>query len=227
MRKHPLGVGVSAVAVIAAVAWLAIGFFGVHTLFIDDVVDEAAPVFDTDVADIGAVAADVRRPGEAEAGPSAAPEVVEPPATDPAATETPADTIEPTAPTDATDAEPLGGAPTSETAAAEIVTELTGTFESDAHPTSGTATVLGNGTGQRFLRFEGFETDNGPDLDVYLVNSSTGDVSDYIDLGDLKGNIGDQNYEIPEGVDLSVYDEVRIWCVRFGVGFGTATLMPT
>ena len=111
-------------------------------------------------------------------------------------------------------------------AAPEVVTEFAGAFESDAHPTAGTASVLGNGTGQRFLRFENFETDNGPDLNVYLVNSSTGDVSDFIDLGDLKGNIGDQNYEIPEGVDLSVYDEVVIWCVRFGVGFGDAFLTP-
>jgi hypothetical protein len=106
----------------------------------------------------------------------------------------------------------------------EIVTEYLGEFESDAHPTSGVAMVLGNGTGQRFLRFETFETDNGPDLNVYLVNSSTGDVSDYVDLGDLAGNIGDQNYEIPADVDLTVYDRVVIWCVRFGVGVGDARL---
>jgi hypothetical protein len=108
----------------------------------------------------------------------------------------------------------------------EIVTEYQGVFEGDAHPTAGNAVVLGNGTGQRFLRLEDFETDNGPDLNVYLVNSSTGDVSDYVDLGDLKGNIGDQNYEIPADVDLDVYDEVVIWCVRFGVGFGDALLAP-
>ena len=95
---------------------------------------------------------------------------------------------------------------------------------SAAHPTAGEAVVLGNGTGQRFLRFENFETDNGPDLNVYLVNSSTGDVSDYVDLGDLKGNIGEQNYEIPADVDLSVYDTVWIWCVRFSSGFGSAEL---
>ena len=62
---------------------------------------------------------------------------------------------------------------------------------------------------------------------MYLVNSSTGDVSDFIDLGDLKGNIGEQNYEIPTAVDLGVYDEVVIWCVRFGVGFGDALLEMT
>jgi hypothetical protein len=61
---------------------------------------------------------------------------------------------------------------------------------------------------------------------VYLVNSSTGDVSDVVDLGDLRGNIGSQNYEIPAEVDLSVYDTVMIWCVRFSTGFGQATLEP-
>jgi hypothetical protein len=118
--------------------------------------------------------------------------------------------------------------PTTTTPAAppEIVAEYRGVFEGDAHPTAGTAVVLGNGTGQRFLRLEDFATDNGPDLNVYLVNSSTGGVSDYIDLGDLKGNIGEQNYEIPADVDLDVYDEVVIWCVRFGVGFGDARLLP-
>ena len=110
-------------------------------------------------------------------------------------------------------------------AAPEIVTEYEGTFVDESrYSTSGRAVVLGNGTEQRFLRFEDFATDNGPDLNVYLVNSSTGDVSDYVDLGDLKGNIGDQNYEIPAGVDLDVYDQVVVWCVRFGVGFGSAAL---
>ena len=78
----------------------------------------------------------------------------------------------------------------------------------------------------RFLRLEQFETDNGPDLKVYLVNSATGDVSDFVSLGDLKGNIGDQNYEIPADVDLAVYDTVLIWCVRFSSAFGEAMLSP-
>lgn len=107
----------------------------------------------------------------------------------------------------------------------QIVTEATGTFVSLDHDTSGTAAVLGDGSGQRFLRIEDLNTSNGPDLNVYLVNSSTGDVSDYIDLGDLKGNVGDQNYQIPVGADLSIYDKVLIWCVRFSSPFGEAPLM--
>ena len=108
-----------------------------------------------------------------------------------------------------------------------IVTEFNGTFVGRDHPTSGTAIVLGDGSGQRFLRFEEFETDNGPDLNVYLVNSSAGGVDDFIDLGNLKGNIGDQNYEIPADADLETYDTVLIWCVRFASPFGEATLTPS
>lgn len=229
IRKHPLGVGSAVVAGIAALAWLAFGFFGVHTLFIDDVVDEAGPVFDA--APVTAVST----PG-AEAIPT--PDASTPGAAAATADDTTASatTSVTTATTDGTAAEPdtAPGAPTSapaatpaSPAATEVTAEAVGTFVDQAHPTDGTATVLGNGTGQRFLRFEDFATDNGPDLNVYLVNSSTGDVSDYVDLGDLTGNIGDQNYEVPEGVDLDTYDTVVIWCVRFAVSFGEATLSVT
>ena len=104
------------------------------------------------------------------------------------------------------------------------VTQASGSFESDAHPTSGTALVLDDGDSSRFLRFENFKTDNGPDLNVYLVNSRAGGVDDRLDLGDLKGNIGDQNYELPPGADVTKYDTVVIWCVRFSVAFGRASL---
>jgi Electron transfer DM13 len=104
-------------------------------------------------------------------------------------------------------------------------TIATGMFASLDHETTGIAIVLGDGTEQRFLRFEDFETSNGPDLNVYLVNSSTGDVSDFIDLGNLHGNIGNQNYEVPPDVDLDVYDAVVVWCVRFSSPFGRAELV--
>lgn len=90
------------------------------------------------------------------------------------------------------------------------------------------ATVLTDGV-QRFLRFEDFSTDNGPDLNVYLSPAPTDAPAsqfddDFIDLGDLKGNIGSQNYEIPADVDLDFYSTVVIWCVRFSVIFGAAEL---
>ncbi|MYJ37036.1 MAG: DM13 domain-containing protein, partial [Acidimicrobiaceae bacterium] len=86
-----------------------------------------------------------------------------------------------------------------------------------------------DGSGQRFLRFEDFRTDNGPDLNVYLSAAPTDAPAgqfddDFVDLGDLKGNVGSQNYEIPAGLDLDHYSTVAIWCVRFGVVFGVAEL---
>ena len=49
---------------------------------------------------------------------------------------------------------------------------------------------------------------------------------DYVDLGPLKGNIGDQNYVVPEGVDATSYTSVVVWCDRFNVSFGAAELKP-
>ncbi len=196
IRRHPLPALGGAAVLLAGLAWLAFGFFGVHTLFVDDEVSEAGPVFDEPAA-------------PAPTAPAPATTATSTAGDQPAATTAPAPE-EPATPTTA--AEPV------------VVTEYSGTFVSRDHPTEGVALVLGNGTGQRFLRFEQFQTDNGPDLHVYLVNSSAGGVTDFVDLGALKGNVGDQNYEVPEGVDVGVYDTALIWCVRFSSPFGEATL---
>jgi hypothetical protein len=106
-----------------------------------------------------------------------------------------------------------------------------GSFGPRSHPAEGTAVVLTDGT-QTFLRFDDdFATDNGPDLNVYLhtagPDASVDDlVGDFIDLGDLKGNIGAQNFVIPSDIDLDQYSTVSVWCVRFRVVFGTAALAP-
>jgi hypothetical protein len=196
IRRHPLPAAGIAAVLLAGLAWLAFGFFGVHTLFIDDEVSEAGPVFDEPAA---TPTPDATTPAPASTG-----------GAEPAATTAPQAEAEAPATTAA--------------AAPTVVTEYSGTFVSRDHPTEGVALVLGNGTGQRFLRFEQFATDNGPDLHVYLVNSSAGGVTDFVDLGALKGNVGDQNYEIPVGVDLDRYDTALIWCVRFSSPFGEATL---
>lgn len=47
----------------------------------------------------------------------------------------------------------------------------------------------------------------------------------FIDLGSIKGNIGDQNYALGPDVDLSKYRAVSVWCKRFSVNFGTAPLV--
>jgi hypothetical protein len=102
-----------------------------------------------------------------------------------------------------------------------------GRFESLEHETSGIAQVIQVPDGRRFLTLTRFETDNGPDLRVYL---STPDVSenssgdDFEDLGGLKGNVGDQQYEIPPEVSLDRLTNALIWCRAFSVGFGAAAL---
>jgi len=107
----------------------------------------------------------------------------------------------------------------------------TGQFHSGAHETKGTATVFQLADGKKTLRLTDFATSNGPDVHVYLVASNDAKDDDtvknagFIDVGNLKGNIGDQNYELPAGVDLAKYRAVTIWCKRFSVNFGTAPLM--
>jgi FlaG/FlaF family flagellin (archaellin) len=102
-------------------------------------------------------------------------------------------------------------------------TQYRGTFAGREHDTTGSAVVLSDANDARFLRFESFETSNGPDVHVFLARDESG-VAGAVDLGPLKGNIGDQNYSIPADVDLSGLDTVLVWCVRFSALFGAATL---
>lgn len=94
------------------------------------------------------------------------------------------------------------------------------------HKGSGTATIFQQGE-TRVLRFENFESTNGPDLHVLLVENIDGtgnaNIGEYLDLGSLKGNVGNQNYEIPDGTDLSQYSGVMIYCMPFHVIFSTAS----
>ncbi len=112
----------------------------------------------------------------------------------------------------------------------EEMSQQTGHFQGLAHETSGTASVYRLEDGRRLLRLEDLRTSNGPDLRVYLVEGD--DASDdaaikagrFVELGALKGNMGNQNYEIPSNVDLDRYRSVSIWCKRFGVNFAAAPL---
>jgi len=107
------------------------------------------------------------------------------------------------------------------------VTELTGEFETLAHDSKGTASVVRRARGGRVLTLAGFRTSNGPDLRVYLVAgkvNGNGDGDGSVDLGRLKGNIGNQQYDIPAGTDLRRYATVVIWCRAFTVGFARARL---
>ena len=106
-----------------------------------------------------------------------------------------------------------------------------GQFHNGAHDTKGTATVFQLADGKKTLRLTDFATSNGPDVHVYLVAADDAKDDDtvtkagFIDVGSLKGNIGDQNYDLPANADLSKYRAVTIWCKRFSVNFGTAPLM--
>ena len=105
-----------------------------------------------------------------------------------------------------------------------------GSFRSLAHETKGMATIYGLEDGKQTLRLSGFETSNGPDVHVYLVaaadapDNETVTNAGFIDLGSMKGNKGDQNYDLPPDLDLAKYRAVSIWCARFGVNFGSAPL---
>ena len=108
-----------------------------------------------------------------------------------------------------------------------------GQFYSILHPTSGTATVYQMGNGSYILRLTNFTTSNGPDVHVYMVaaddakDAASVERSGFVDLGVIKGNVGDQNYVLNRDLDLAKYRAVSIWCKRFSVNFGAAALRPT
>jgi len=108
----------------------------------------------------------------------------------------------------------------------------TGSFHSVAHKSMGTAAIHRLADGRRVLRFTNFETSNGPDVRVYLVaaddatDSAAVTRAGFVEVAELKGNVGDQNYELPASIDLQRYRAVTIWCKRFSVNFATAPLMP-
>jgi len=125
----------------------------------------------------------------------------------------------------------FGTAPLNSSGAAPGMAQVlaSGNFHAVAHKGVGQATIYQLG-GKRVLRFTNFETSNGPDVHVYLI--ATKDASDsetvkqagFVEVGALKGNVGDQNYEISSDLDLNKYRAVTIWCKRFAVNFATAPL---
>jgi Electron transfer DM13 len=108
----------------------------------------------------------------------------------------------------------------------------TGTFHGKVHNTSGRATVYRETDGKMVLRLTSFKTSNGPDVHVILIEAKdAADDANFlksntprVELGKLKGNEGDQNYDIPAGTDLSKFQTVSIYCERFNANFGAAPL---
>ena len=110
----------------------------------------------------------------------------------------------------------------------------TGRLEARAHQTSGRATIYEGSDGTRYLRLSDFMTSNGPDVHVVLARSDDRDLSgeivkgdlDHVALGRIKGNQGDQNYNLPAAVDLEKYNAAVIFCERFHAIFGLSRMEP-
>jgi len=93
----------------------------------------------------------------------------------------------------------------------------------DGHDGSGTATVIDQASGGQVLTFTDFDVDPGAAVEVWLTTGPN-ETSDRVDLGDLKGNVGDQQYEIPAGTDLDRYGTVVLYCTPFTVRIAVAPL---
>lgn len=120
--------------------------------------------------------------------------------------------------------EPMGD----EMAKSSTISLKTGSFrdEDRLHKGSGNATIYQLEDDSHILRVEDLNVTNGPDLHVLLMVDPEGrDKSQgYLDLGKLKGNIGNQNYPVPTGTDISGFNAVMIYCQPFHVIFSTAPL---
>ena len=105
---------------------------------------------------------------------------------------------------------------------------LHGKVRAVGHDARGNAAVVRTGDGRRVLTLRNFRIDPGPQVRVWLVpRSAQGDRridDDYVDLGRLKGNRGNQQYTIPRSVDLRRYNSVVFWCVPFTTILARANL---
>ncbi|WP_051427369.1 DM13 domain-containing protein [Arthrobacter sp. H20] len=110
-----------------------------------------------------------------------------------------------------------------------------GSLISHEHATTGSVQIIEQPDGTRLLTLENLDTSNGPDVHVWLSAADvvegvdgwyTAGSADFYDLGPIKGNQGNQVYQIPADVDLAAFRSVDLWCVQFGVSFGAAQLSP-
>ena len=232
-----------ALGVAAVAAVVALVAFQPWKAFVDERVDEAAPiaaVVPTTATDPAAIAAAAATTTVATAAPTtaaptaaitAAPTTAAPalptavPAPPPPAAAAPS-TAAPAAPATPAPTPPATtAAPAATTAAPAPSAEPAPTaFVSKAHDTSGTVRLLTLDDGSRVLRIENLDTSNGPDVKVVLSPDPNGYADGAVSLGTLKGNKGSQNYAIPAGVDPSSFRSVVVWCKRFDVDFGVAPL---
>jgi Electron transfer DM13 len=130
---------------------------------------------------------------------------------------------------------PVAEQPSAAAPPAEPVVLARGELITHEHDSSGSVVVLELPDGSRVLRLEDLHTSNGPALHVWITDAPVIEGRDgwgvfddgrYVDLGDLKGNIGSSNYPLPPDVDLAQLSSVSIWCERFAVSFAAAALEP-
>jgi electron transfer DM13 len=122
---------------------------------------------------------------------------------------------------------PTGGA--TQRPSLDVLSE--GSFRSLEHETTGAARLLRLGDGRTIVRLENFRTSSGPDVIVILSDAPNTipdaggyDDGNFVSVGSLKANRGNQNYAVPSSVDLSKYRSIVVWCRRFTVAFGAAPL---
>ena len=96
-----------------------------------------------------------------------------------------------------------------------------GDFKEKAHHVEGKALLIEN-EGKKIVRFENFDTLNGPALYIYLSSDLSDD--DFVDLGPIKATKGNINYEVPVGTNTDKYNKVLVWCRPFKVLFSYAEL---
>ena len=192
--------GAIAVVIIAVVAWVLIS-----PLFIDEVVEEAFPGVPT-LATLAAMS-DERKAEIADQVLTAARGM-----------------------SDHTMDESMDDMPAAASAGPELLRRGQFRDADSIHKGSGDAKLFRLADDQSVLRLENLKVTNGPDLRVYLVRhpdpTSSGDVKDseFVDLGPLKGNIGNQNYAVPAGTDVTQFASAVVWCRAFGVLFASAPL---
>lgn len=198
-----------AIAVLIFIAGLAFAWWALSPLFITTQVEEAFPT---------SAPAAVAVPSEV---PTTAPAPSEAPAAAPAPSEAPA------APT-------VTAAPTATAAPSEPEALASGsfTFIDRLHWAEGLATIYSLPDGNRILRLENFQAQNGPDLRIGLgghpMPRSTDELhstgAGYLELEPLRANAGSQNYALPPDLDLSAFQSVVIYCKAFSTVFSTAEL---
>lgn len=231
MTRNRLLIGAALLIALAA----PIGWYLLSPLFIDRVVDEEFPAAQaapaaTAESEMMAAEAETMVAATAESEMMAAAtmesEMMAAPTAAPEPTRAPAPTATPAPPT--ATPQPTPAPPTA--TPSEPIVLLRGTFHPVEHRVTGTATVYQLPDGRRILRLEEFTVDNGPDLFVWLSSAPDADDartildSQYVELARLKGNQGNQNYELPADLDLANIGSVTIWCRQFSVNFATAAL---